>query len=78
MGSKTQNDASPKIVQLCLDIIRPYLQSDGMFTKDKIREARYYLMSTSGNYCMGKGSHGQSVPIMKMTNGFFIYSSFAS
>lgn len=75
MGSKIQNDASPKIVQLCLDIIRPYLQSDGIFTKDKIREARYYLKSTGGYYYTGIGSHGQSVPILKMTNGFFIYCS---
>lgn len=75
MGSKTQNDASPKIVQLCLDIIRPYLQGDGKFTKDEIPETRYCLMSTYGNYCTGRGSHGQSVPILKMTNGFFIYCS---
>lgn len=75
MGSKTQHDASPKIVQLCLDIIRPYLQGDGKFTKDEIPETRYCLMSTSDNYYTGRGSYGQFVPILKMTNGFFFYCS---
>lgn len=76
MGNKAKMDDSPKVVQLCLNIIRHYLQDNCIFTKDENPEIVYYLMNTaSDNYRIGIGSHGQSLPILKMINGFFIYCS---
>lgn len=75
MGNKVKAVHNPKIVQLCLDIFRHYLQNDGVFNKDESSEEKYTLCDKSGNYESRKNSHGLSVPVVKMKNGFFVYCS---
>lgn len=75
MGKSTRTK-DPKQVQLCLDIIRSYLAEDGCkFTCDPAQDITYSLTPANGYYTTGVSSHGHSVPIMRMKNGFYLYYS---
>lgn len=76
MGKSTRTN-DPKQVQLCLDIIRPYLKYEGVFIKNETLNISYSLTYTKGNWNTRIGSHRQSVPIVELNNGFYLHCSIS-
>ena len=77
MVKESQNNYLPKFVQFCWDIIRPYLKYEGKFKKNETLEIAYSLTNTTGNWSTRIGSHGQSVPIVVLNNGFYLHCSIS-
>ncbi len=79
MASKSKIKSDTKLIRFCEEILGDYLDEESKFVADinSSSDKSYRLYPISGNWKLRSGAHGQTVPVVKLCNDFFLSCSIS-